>query len=107
MAFAILNRFKKGCKAVIRTDMILYSFFKRASIYPFFIFALFFGKKGCTALLHPLLFILRLVCFYGKALVKKRRQTLSWYLAMTSILLFVIFPVKKRFCMLTSNIGLQ
>ena len=85
--FAIVNRFKIVAFTIIKTDMVLYEFSKRFSIYPFFIFALFFGKKGCTALLHPLLFLLRIVCFY-----------LSWYLAMTSIVLFVLFnfPYTKK-----------
>ncbi len=64
----------------LRTDLYLLEFFGRKNTYVFFLFAFFFGTFNDSENLSNVMILFRFFCL-----------CFSWYLAFTSILVFIIF----------------
>ena len=91
----LLNKvFDKILYIVIRVDLCLLEFFGRKYTYLLFIFAFFVGNFDSSQNFSDFLTLFKFFCFL-----------FSWYLVLTSILVFILFNIKKSKDYLNNLLG--
>ncbi len=85
---AIFRFLERVTIIIFKADLFLLEFFGRKYTYVFFLFANFFGNFNDSENLSTVLVLFRFFCF-----------CLSWYLALTSILVYIVFniPLTKEY----------